>query len=290
MRIKQMLHANLLNTEDIDPNAFRGNRFESVCFQISSTRKKGKQIWTPQRAKEQLIELAAEDTDRDDEVLEAILTTNVAFLKATVLKFAEKNDLTCYVLCGRRLEHKITAPKRNNVEPLIFAEWDTRLYFYTGAKTKEKVAHMVVRPPREIPAVVLKTDPKRKPREIEIPRELGQTWEEDPAHLPPGEYITKHRCNDPDEWDIQKVRVRLLLAGVNAEVNICSLHNGYYYNRLTFTRAGGTPDDTVTFRSTQPNWAESREFARAFSAAHPPLPYRLQTQAVLTHEALLYYS
>ena len=33
MRIKQMLHANLLNTEDIDPNAFRGNRFESVCFQ-----------------------------------------------------------------------------------------------------------------------------------------------------------------------------------------------------------------------------------------------------------------
>ena len=71
------------------------------------------------------------------------------------------------------------------------------------------------------------------------------------------------------------------------EVNICSLHDGYYYNRLTFTRAGGTPDDTVTFRSTQPNWAEARAFARAFSAAHSPLPYRLQTQAVLTHEALL---
>ena len=83
---------------------------------------------------------------------------------------------------------------------------------------------MVVRPPSEIPAVVMKTNPKRKPREIEIPRELGQTWEEDPAHLPPGEYITKHKCNDPDEWDIQKVRVRLLLAGVNAEVNICCLH------------------------------------------------------------------
>ena len=112
MRIKQMLHANLLNTEDIDPNAFRGNRFESVCFQISSTRKKGKQIWTPQRAKEQLIELAAEDIDRDDEVLEAILMANVADLKTTVLKFAEKNCLTCYVLCGRRLKHKITAPKR----------------------------------------------------------------------------------------------------------------------------------------------------------------------------------
>ena len=102
MLIKQMLHANLLNTEDIDPNAFRGNRFESVCLQISSTRKKGKRIWTPQRAKEQLIELAAEDVDRDDEVLEASLTANVAFLKATVLKFAEKNYLTCYVLCGRR--------------------------------------------------------------------------------------------------------------------------------------------------------------------------------------------
>ena len=134
-----MLHSNLLNTEDIDPKAFRGNRFESVCFQISSTRKKGKQIWTPQRAKEQLIELAAGHIDRDDEVLEAILTANVAFLKATVLQLVEKNHLTCYVLCGRRLEHKITAPKRNNVEPLIFAEWDGRLYFYTGAKTKEKV-------------------------------------------------------------------------------------------------------------------------------------------------------
>ena len=121
MLIKQMLHANLLNTEDIDPNAFHGNSFESVCLQISSTRKKGKQIWTPQRAKEQLIELAAEDIDRDVEVLEASLTANVAFLKATVLKFTEKNYLTCYVLCGRRLEHNITAPKRNNVEPLIFA-------------------------------------------------------------------------------------------------------------------------------------------------------------------------
>ena len=110
----------------------------------------------------------------------------------------------------------------------------------------------------------MKTDPKRKPREIEIPRELGQTWEEDPAHLPPGEYITMHRCNDPDEWDIQKVRVRLPLAGINPEVNMCSPHDGYYYNRLMFTRAGGTPDDTVTFRSTQPNWAESSEFARAF--------------------------
>ena len=40
-------------------------------------------------------------------------------------------------------------------------------------------------------------------------------------------------------------------------------------------------------RSTQRNWAEAREFARAFSQAHSPLPYRMQTQAVLTHEALM---
>ena len=72
----------------------------------------------------------------------------------------------------------------------MFAEWDGRLYFYTGAKIKEKVAHMVVRPAREIPRVVLKTDPKRKPCEIKIPRALGQTFEEDPGLLPPGEYIT----------------------------------------------------------------------------------------------------
>ena len=222
-----MLHANLLNTHEIDPNAFRGNRLESVCAQISATRKKGKNIWTPQRVKEELIELAADDFEKDDEVLEAILTHNIHILQAVVLRFAEKNGLTCYALHGRRLQHKITPPRRNNVEPLVFAEWDGRLYFYTGAKIKEKIAHMVVRPPREIPTVVLKTDPKRKPCEIEIPRALGQTWEEDPATLPPGEYITMHRCNDPDEWDIQKVRVRLLLAGINPEVNICSLHDGY---------------------------------------------------------------
>ena len=53
--------------------------------------------------------------------------------------------------------------------------------------------------------------------------------------------------------------------------------------QLRFSRADGT----VTFRSTQPNWAEAQEFARAFSEAHSPLVYRLQTQAVLTHEALL---
>ena len=76
-----------------------------------------------------------------------MLEENIMFLRAAVLRFAEKNDLTCYVLCGRSLEHKITAPKRNNIEPLIFAEWDRRLYFYKGAKTKEKVAQMVVRPP-----------------------------------------------------------------------------------------------------------------------------------------------
>ena len=67
-----MLHANLLNTHEIDPNAFRGNRLESVCAQISATRKKGKNIWTPQRVKEELIELAADDFKKDDEVLEAI--------------------------------------------------------------------------------------------------------------------------------------------------------------------------------------------------------------------------
>ena len=67
-----MLHANLLNTHEIDPNAFRGNRLESVCAQISAARKKGKNIWTPQRAQEELIELVADDFEQDDEVLKAI--------------------------------------------------------------------------------------------------------------------------------------------------------------------------------------------------------------------------
>ena len=133
MFIKQMLHSNLLNTEDINPNAFFEGRFESVCAQISATRKKGKQIWTPEQVRDKLVEVAAEDIERDDEVLEAMLQANVAFIKAAVLRFAEKNHLTCYVLCGRRLEQKVTPPKRNNVEPLILAEWDGRLYFYTGA-------------------------------------------------------------------------------------------------------------------------------------------------------------
>ena len=150
-----MLHANLLNTQDIDPNAFRGNPLESVCVQISATRKKGKNIWTPERAKEELIELVAGDFEEDDEVLEAMLKDNIHILQAVVLRFAEKNGLLCYALHGRRLQHKITPPRRNNVEPLVFAEWDGRLYFYTGANIKEKVAHMVVRPAREIPRVVL---------------------------------------------------------------------------------------------------------------------------------------
>ena len=89
-----MLHANLLNTQDIDPNAFRGNRLESVCVQINATRKKGKNIWTPQREKEEIIELAADDLEQDDEVLEAMLQANIAVLKATVLQFAENNKCT----------------------------------------------------------------------------------------------------------------------------------------------------------------------------------------------------
>ena len=117
--------------------------------------KKRKQVRTPQRVKEELIEVAAEYIERDDEDLETMLKATVAFFQAAVLRFADKNYLTCYALYGLLLEHKATAPKRNNVEPLIFAEWDRRLYFYTGAKTKEKVAQMVVRPPREIPTVVL---------------------------------------------------------------------------------------------------------------------------------------
>jgi len=271
MLIKQMLPANLLNTEDIDPNAFCVNRFESVCLQISATRKKGKQIWTPQRFKE-LLELAAEGVEQD-EVLETMLRADVTFLLCLVLGCAEKHEITCYALLGRRLAYKTTPPTRSNVESLFFVEWDDRLYFHTGAQTQEKVAHMVVRPPREIPAVVLKTGPKRKPREIEMPLELGQTREEDPANLPPGENITKHKCDDPDKWDIQKVRVRLLITGISPEIKICSLHDGYCYNKLMFTPA----DFAATFRSTQPNWAEAREFARAVSEAHSPLPCRLQT-------------
>ena len=89
---------------------------------------------------------------------------------------------------------------------------------------------------------------------------MGGKFEEDPAHLPPGEYITNHRCGDPDEWDIQKVRTHLLHNAGNPEINICSMHDGYHYNKLSFTREDGT----VTIRSTQNNWSQSREFARAF--------------------------
>ena len=52
MFIKQMLHSNLLNIEDINPNAFSEGRFESVYAQISATRKKGKQIWTPEQVRD----------------------------------------------------------------------------------------------------------------------------------------------------------------------------------------------------------------------------------------------
>ena len=140
---------------------------------------------------------------------------------------------------------------------------------------------MVVRPPSEIPTVILKTDPKRKPVEFKMPLDLDIN--EDLAKLLPGEYITNHRCNDPAEWDIQRARVHLLSAGINPEINICSLNNGYYFNRIQFT----TRDGTVTLRSKQANWAEAQEFARVFSEQHSQLDYRLQTQGVLTHEALM---
>ena len=81
---------------------------------------------------------------------------------------------------------------------------------------------MVVRPPVEIATAVLKTDPKRKPVEFKMPRDLDIN--DDPANLPPGEYITNHRNNDPSEWDIQRARVHLLSAGINPEINICSLN------------------------------------------------------------------
>lgn len=144
--------------------------FESLCLQMSSTRNKGKQLRSPEQIRDELIEAAAEIIDRDDEVLEAMLYTNVNYLKAAVQKFTENNDLACYALHGRRLDYKSTASKRNNIEPLISTEWDQRLYLYTGTTTKEKASQMVVRPAFEIPATVLKTDPKRTPFEFTIPR------------------------------------------------------------------------------------------------------------------------
>ena len=58
-----MLHANLMNTDDIDPKAFHGNIFESVCAQLSSTRKKGKRIWTDSEIRDQLMEALAVDEE-----------------------------------------------------------------------------------------------------------------------------------------------------------------------------------------------------------------------------------
>ena len=173
-----------MNTDDIDPKAFHGNIFESVCAQLSSTRKKGKQIWTESEIRDQLMEavdvdeetlqIEAQDlimaemmgedvemVDLDEEedskdidmdevqakardldhtvVLEAMLN-NIEYLKAAVLSFVEKNDLTCYVLGGRRLQRKITASKQRDVESLVFTEWGQRLYFYTGKKPKIRCA------------------------------------------------------------------------------------------------------------------------------------------------------
>ena len=58
-----------MNTDDIDPKAFHGNIFESVCAQLSSTRKKGKQIWTESEIRDQLME--AVDVDEETLRIEA---------------------------------------------------------------------------------------------------------------------------------------------------------------------------------------------------------------------------
>ena len=155
---EKMLHANLLNTEDIDPNAFRHGPFQSACLQLSALRKKGSTKWTPQQVKEKLMEIATEGAEgEEDSVIEDMFDHGVS-LSPVVLELARREQLTCYVLCGRRLADKIAPPNRNNNEPLVFAEWDGRWYLYTGVKTKEKVAHMAIRPPREVPKTIVKTD------------------------------------------------------------------------------------------------------------------------------------
>ena len=52
-----------MNTDDIDPKAFHGNIFQSACAQLSSTRKRGKQIWTESEIRDQLME--AVDVDEE---------------------------------------------------------------------------------------------------------------------------------------------------------------------------------------------------------------------------------
>ena len=64
-----MINANLLNTEDIDPNAFQGTPFESLCLQLSALRNDGRTKWTPQQVKEKLIEIAAEGAEDREDIL-----------------------------------------------------------------------------------------------------------------------------------------------------------------------------------------------------------------------------
>ena len=93
---------------------------------------------------------------------------------------------------------------------------------------------------------------------VEIPKELGAS--DDPAELPPGEYMTRPCQGYEGEWNLESVRYHLLTHGINPSINIAWTRDGPIYTKLWYPGKDGK----VAIQATQLGWQESQAFAKTF--------------------------
>ena len=117
-----------------------------------------------------------------------------------LIKLAEKERLCCYVLKGHTLIKKVEPENKDtHATTLVFNEWGGRIYCY-GEAARLSVLRMPVREIREIPTICTKKESKKGKvsKIVEIPKELEAV--DDPAKLPPGEYMTSLFRGYEGEW------------------------------------------------------------------------------------------
>jgi hypothetical protein len=232
-----------------------------------------------------LVENCAKGDEADtDENFENYLTfAGSSVLVDALIKLAEKERLCCYVLRGHTLVKKVEPENKDtHATTLVFNEWGGRIYCY-GEATRLSVRQMPVREIRPVPTIGTKKESKRgKPRVAEIPKELEAA--DDPAELPPGEYMTSLFRSYEGEWNLESIRYHLLTHGINPSINIAWTRDGPIYTKLWYPGKEGK----VVIQAAQLGWQESQAFAKLFSETHTDLPFHMQTRSTLTHEALLF--
>jgi len=296
-----MLYSHLFNAKDIDPAAFAGDALESACAQLAKLQKRGRPRWTVDEVKSKLVEIAVEGWEQEPpEVAIRFLANGSASycsdeaewvrdrptLPECILKLAEQECIACYMLHGHTLVQKVMPDTRDHdANTLVFNYWAGRVYCYNGASAKLAVRQMTVRGVQQIPQISIKKEAKKEKKHFECPLPVRLTGEDDPAELPPGEYMTRiHWHRFEEDWGLQSIRYYLVSRGISPAQSVVPSEAGIRYIKLWYPHPSGKGN--VVFRSVQDHWEESRKFAELFSEKHGELPYRLQTQGVLMDEAL----